>query len=505
MAYTVSINGQSVFVASTTLQGDRAIGQRSTASFAVHTSNTSTFFVDRSQVQIHDEGGTLVFSGYLDLPKWQQPGWQASLDHILTCIDQHWLADKRVVGAVYTNMSVAQIAQAIWSNFLQPEGVTIGQIYDPNNPPVVSTSTLCNTTLLVQASSATIPSAVFAYCKVSEALDKLVEVASESGIPYYWHIDEQKQLWLVPYTYNVVAGTVDGTAIDAGPSSGLIPYVQDGNPLYRNTQYGTGGVNQTVPQTKTGIGDGTGNVTMDYDLYSLSAFYINGAAQTIGTKGQSGFAVYWAVGDPVIAQDSAARKLTAADTWEAIYVGQYPNVNVVTNNAQISYMASVDGSSGIVEEVDNDTTITSAGAGMIKESALLTRYGVQGQLFVFKTLDNSFAPGQLRTFNYGPLRLNSVQMLIEAVTFDDSQDGLTVWYQVSAVAGPYDTTWPLFFSKLLTNAAPLDAISVGSNSNVTLLQQFSATLAPTATLTATAYACPIVGASTFCGTGVIIC
>jgi hypothetical protein len=74
---------------------------------------------------------------------------------------------------------------------------------------------------------------------VTQALDALVKAASSStGVTFYWAIDQNKQLWFVPYGYVVNNTVVDGTHIDQVRNP---PYVNRANPLYRNTQHVMGG------------------------------------------------------------------------------------------------------------------------------------------------------------------------------------------------------------------------------------------------------------------------
>src|SRR5258708_33346591 len=118
-----------VFVVAGTLSINSTIGKRSTASFTVKTDN-NTHFQQYQQVWIYDTTNTLIFSGYISQPKETKPGFQPVLEHTITCIDQHFLADKRVVAASYTNKSPGFIVTDIFNNILAAEGVTIGQIYD---------------------------------------------------------------------------------------------------------------------------------------------------------------------------------------------------------------------------------------------------------------------------------------------------------------------------------------------------------------------------------------
>jgi hypothetical protein len=483
--YNVVIDGNAVTTLAGTLQIQNTIGKRSQASFTVH-SDTNTHFLQYQQVQIYDASGTLVFNGYITQPKEQKPGFQSSLIHTITCVDQHYLADKRRVVASYINKTCGYIVHDLINNILSQEGVTVGEIDDGLTPSLTLYPGL---SLYPGGSIGLIPSATFVYCKVSEALDALAKQASASGIPYYWQIDQNKKLWFVPYTAVVNSTLVDGTQIEQVQSPCT---VQRANPTYRNGQYVIGGYQQTVTQTETRNGDGnTQSWTMGYQLAAAPTITVNGVSKTVGLKGASGYNYYWAQGDPVVTQDSSGTKLTSSDTLQVVYVGQYPSIVYAQNDGQIAYQASIDGTSGIIEDVEQDDTLTSLSNGLSEAGQLLTRYAQQGVQLQFTTMQTGFSQGQLVTVNLPMHGLYSAQMLIESVQASDQIDGINIWYTVTAVQGPYDTSWVDFFSALLKQQQLSNSINVGVGTPISILQTFTGSLSLSANLTATVFACPI--------------
>ena len=412
------------------------------------------------QIRVFADGqATPTFSGYLTSPQETKPGFQPLLLTQLTAIDQHYLADKRIVATVYRNQTCGFIVQDIVTNILAAEGVTVGQI----------------------APGAIVPVANFGYVKVSDALDALVVAASASGVPHYWMIDANKQIWFVSYAA-IVGPAVDGTLIDSGYLSGVVPSVIRANPNYRNWQYAVGGVQQTGTNDETRQGDSqTRSFTYNYPLAQApTIFTLNGVTKTLGLKGQTGFQYYYAIGDPVIAQDSGQTILVSTDRLRMVYVGQVPAVFQANNASQIAAQAQIDGTSGINEAVLTDNTITTASDGNSKVNAQLSQYSMQGELFQFATLDTSYVPGQLRAITYLPLGFFGTQMLITEVDTSDQQDGNNLWNTISAVIGPYDVTWVEFFSRLFKKNAIAASISLG----ITLPSHLapSKTLAPNTTL-----------------------
>lgn len=498
--YMVMIAGQPVTALAGTLSIECAIGRRSTANFTAYNPNTTTHFQQYQQVQIYDASSYMVFSGYITNPQEKKPGFRSSLITQIQCVDQHFLADKRIIAATYLNQTPAQIVQDIVTTILASEGVTVGQIYDPFPQLFVDTTTLTNTTTIVTQSSAAIPSAVFAYCTVAEALDALTQASSSSGVPYYWQIDQLKRLYFVPYT-QITGPAIDGTRIE---QKLYPPQVTRANATYRNTQYIIGGTAQTITQIETRMGDGnTQSFTMGYELSSTPIITVNGITQTVGLKGTTGFQWYWNQGENTLTQDSSQTKLATADTLTVTYIGQYPTVVSSGNPAQVTYESSLDGSSGIIEEVEEDATITSLAGGYQEAGNLLTRYGQGGTQLQFSTMQSGYVQGQYCPVSLAMFGL-STGMLLESVTIDD-RDSVNLWYTVNAVSGPYDQTWVDFLGSLIGTGQPMANLNVGVSQSLALLAPFTATLTPTATYSATVFACPIVNTSTLCGTGTIVC
>jgi len=451
-SYTATIGGQTVLVEGGTLRITRSVGRRSQASFTVQT-DAYTFFAQYQQVSIKDGSGVVVFTGYITQPSTQKPGFSLYLEHTITCVDQHYLADKRVFFGSFTNRTVGVIVTAIFNQVLIQEGVTIGQIDDG----VLPSPTTYPSPTLYPSGSGLVPQATFFYTNVAQALDQLAAWASISGIPYYWMIDHNKKFWFVKYTSIVNSTVVDGTLVE---EQLYPPTVVHANPAYRNTQYVTGGVSQVGPLTESRQGDGKLTTwTMTFDLASAPTISVNGASKYVGIQGTGNSQYYWAQGSKVITQDSSQAKLASTDTLSVTYTGQFPSTAVQSNPSQIAAQAALDGSSGINEQVTDDQTI--GNNALTEASALLNRNGNQGVQFKFSTMAAGYAPGQLITVDYGYLGFQNAKMLIESMDIED-KDGINIWYTITAVSGAFDTNWQTFFSRWLGYKVPANSINAGS-------------------------------------------
>jgi len=229
-------------------------------------------------------------------------------------------------------------------------------------------------------------------------------------------------------------------------------------------------------------------------------------SKSVGIKGvDTGKDFYWNAGDPTISQDSTGTKLTSSQTLSVTYIGEFPTVVTSRNDAQISYEKTSDGSTGIIEHVETDATITSLSGGYAKASQLLTRYGQQGIQAQFTMLQTGYAPGQLVPVNLPDFGLNNTSMLIETVSASDQQDGFNIWYTINAIRGPYDVNWVSFFKEILGSQQNSTNINVGVSQSLALVQSFSGGVTLSAVLTASTYSCPLPSTTLFPSTSLFPC
>lgn len=454
-----------------------AIGQRSTCKLVVRDDLGTARYAQGSAVYVYDNTGALIFGGIVQTDTIQKPSWGNLLLHSVACADWHYLADKRIVATSYANVTCGFMVNDLVTNFLASEGVTVGSI---QTGPTLSGSIAFN------------------YKTASYCLDKIATLAGFS-----WWIDASRQLWFIAPSTNLAPFTVDGSQVDDinHPLS-----LELTNPLYRNSQWIVGHKEVTTAQTETRKGDGTNRTfTMAYALHSVpSNIHVNaGAAQTIGINGvDTGKQWYWSKGSNQIVQDSSQTVLATTDTLSVTYVGEFAAVVYSQDGQQVAAQKTLEGagSSGVVEDVQTDTALTTSAQAFQLAASLLAKYATSGEILKFTTKTPGLMKGQLLTVNLGTPWALSGQFLIESVTI--RFDGLTQWwYDVSALAGPVNDTWVQFFTRLAAPASVVDDSSVGTSQSVALLQQFAAAWAWTAVLNATVTACalfPITFPKTLC-------
>lgn len=458
--YSVTIGrGIPVTNVAGTLSADNMIGQRGQASLTVKIDGTSTYYQQYQPVDFYDGSGVRYFQGFIAAPVETKPGYQSSLINTMTITDNHFLADKRVVfdsgttlAKVYTGKGFDYILQDLYNNILSAEGVTIGSFGNGLSP---STTLSPSTSLAPAGPYSVIPLASFNYATMAQVCDALVKAASASGVQFYWFIDQNKQFWFQPYN-TTIGPTVDGTKIDRVRKP---PRVTRAQPLYRNTQYVAGGTSPVGPYFLYFSG-GANNWICNWPLAQAPQIWLNGNVASVGILGaSSGKQFYYSVGSPTITPDPT-NNTVSTDTIEVEYYGQFPNTFSQTNSTEVTNQRAIDGTSGIIESVLKDTQITSSVNGFSEASQLLTEYCLRGKKFEFTTQESDFAIGQLITVNYSPLGFSGTTMLVAGVHVDDS-DGLNIWFTITAVVGPYDTTWAQFFGKVLQQTEQSSSINVG--------------------------------------------
>ena len=163
------------------------------------------------------------------------------------------------------------------------------------------------------------------------------------------------------------------------------------------------------------------------------------------------------------------------------------------------------GTSGKVEDMTEDTSLITQDAAFAEAAALLAKYGQKAVTLQFQTQRAGLSPGQLLTVTIPQHGFAAAQFLIQSIRVTD-EDGQIIWYDVTAIQGPVNQTWVQFFGQLVTNAnMSSQSLSVGSSTSLVIVASITGSITPTAAYTATVYACPICGPSTFCGPSTIVC
>ena len=440
MAISAYISGVKVVILRGSVRVDKRIEERDVASFVVVDATSSFSAVRGMPVELYDSTPTLIFSGFIATPEKARIAPGFGLLHDITCMDNHYLADKRLVTESYVSgLTPEFIINDIYEKYLIPEGVTLGSI---------------------EATGLTLSGALFNYVKVSDAYDAIKELCGT----FIWFLDEFKKLYFIART-TAAAWHLDGATHQAIQGSVRL---STGNPLYRNFQYVWGGTGITVPLTLVFKGDGVlKTFTLGYPLAKVpSSITVESRvpeAQTIGIKGiDTGKDVYWSKGDPVIVFTVAPE---SGKNVTAIYQGQFPLISAAVDSAAITARQAIEGGTGIVEDIVREAWHESSESSRESAKAKLTQFCQDAEKFIYDTHDSGLLPGRLQNITYPPFGFAAHPMLIASVLITAEGDLIT--YRVSCITGPSMGSWSQFFSRLLKRQD--QAIRIGGDLLLKLL------------------------------------
>ena len=408
----------------------------------------------------YDTPDTRLFSGFIDSVESMRVTPSGAMYHKIICVDNHYLADKRLVAESYTDKTAKYIVEDISSTYLSDEGVEDRDIQ----------------------TGPTIKEAIFNYVSVSDCFDALAEQAG-----FIWEIDENKKLYFIDRSTNAAPWAFTNLkAINT-------PALTGGNPLYRNSQYIRGGKGTTSQQTANFTGAGVAqSVACSFPMAKVPAVTVDGNVQTVGIKGlDTAKDCYWSKNDPIIAFDTApGNTLVVVIT----YYGLFDILTLAENTNEIEALKAMEGGgTGYVDAMDSEPKLTDSDAVMDAGEAKLSVYAGAGKRFAYKTTDGKLKPGQLQSITYSPFGFSGEDMLIESVII--TADGEFITYDVTAIQGPSMGGWSNLFKRLAQ--ATFDTVNIGSNQLLIILKKEAEKWAWSESVDKTVFACSVPSATLY--------
>jgi len=362
---------------------------------------------------------------------------------------------------LYTNGGIA--GSRYYQLWMQPQGdyvsgnpqgdtVTGNFVYtrlrlatvDPSVTPQVEDVTTFALNPQIGAGSI-VPNATYNSSFVSKNFDDLAKQSN-----YSWYVDTNLNVVFRAFA------TVASPWILQSTASGIASYsdievnsdleLDVENDLYRNRQIILGAEDTINPPTAIFVGDGnTHSFTIGYPLASVPVIAVNGFPQAVALKGSNNANWYYAIGDPVIEQDSNDIVLENADTLAITYTGLFTTTVIVDNLAEQAARQAIEGGTGIVESVEDYT-----GKGLSKDAAiqladqLLARYSIAGRTIIFDTSRNGLAIGQVLSIylpEHGIWDASFYIQEIEITLRKGIGDTQIWWYKVTASELPKKSSW----------------------------------------------------------------
>jgi len=408
-------------------------------------------------------GGGLIYAGYVDSAKEVRvaPG---VLFHTIECVDNHYLADKRIVASGWENTTAGQIVRDVLNGWLAQEGVTEGEIHE--GPLILE--------------------AVANYRPASEVIEAIAEKAG-----FIWWIDQHRRLYFVDRATYAAPWEATGDGLQDVE-------VELQNHAYRNRQFIRGVRDVTDPQVEVKRADGVAtSFTVGFPIAKVPTVEVSfdggktWTPQTVGIKGvEEGKDWYWSKGDHVITQEYNVDPLPEGALIRITYQGEFDVVVLAEDNAAIEELRQVEGiSSGIVEDVADEMNLNSAEAAFQLANAKLRQYATIGRIIRYKTRRPGLRPGQIQRVALAEHNLYG-DLLIERVTA--TTEGPIVWYSVQAVQGTGTGSWTKLFAMLARRGqAFVERVNIGEAKTVVILHQVEEAVMWREQVAQIVHACPV--------------
>ncbi len=473
ISYEINSVDKTAYIKAGSFRVSKTINGRATASVTIRDPAGAYRPEIGHSFEVYD-GATLVWGGSVDdLPE-EQPVGTSMLQYVsVSLVDNHELADRRLVAETYESDTAGDIVTGIITNYLAAEGITAGTIQ----------------------TGITIQKAVFNYIPASRCLD---EICTLTG--FQWRINADKSLDFFD------RATYTGTALTASSGAMRLRVKRDKR-SYRNRQYVRAGYEIATAETRNYVGDGNTQVfNFPLPLAAEPTITLGAAAQTVGIRGlETGHDWYWQKSDKTVSQDIGSAAPGAGVVVAVTGQGYIPIMVVADSPEQIEARKAISGGTGLYENLENRSEIDTDDAALEYSSGLLRKYAAIQKAVMFDHY-TAYEPGQLVTVTLAAHGISAEQMLVSDVTVvvQPTSAGEIFLYQVKLVSGENLGGWVQFFKKLVERTA---SFTIRENELLVKLLTFADTAnlpVTTDSMTYSIHQYLLCSTTTICGTAVII-
>jgi len=400
-----------------TINKQDVLNQRTTCSFRL-VDTTASYRPQIGQSAVLKLNGTKIFGGIIS--NLNEASLHRSilwLAYDVVCVAYDQLFDRRRVAEIYENETVENVIFDIVDNFVTGESITTASVN----------------------ASVSITKAIFNYRKASDCLDELAEL-----IGYSWYVDFDKDLNFFERSANTAPFALTDTSGNYRNIQ-VIKNIDD----YRNTQYVRAGQDITDPRTENFVGDDARRSwTLKYPVAKVpSAITVGTSSQTVGIFGvETGKDFYWNKGEKQIVQDDSGTTLSSTDNLDITYQGLFPIIVQAIKDTEISDRATIEGGSGIYEDVQDELNIDVDDYAEERAVSLLRKYGEIQTRVEFETDTYGLKAGQLISITNTIHNLNETFLISNVYMSDLTQEIMR--YQVTALSGEKIGGWVDFFKKM---------------------------------------------------------
>lgn len=297
---------------------------------------------------------TTIFWGILGIPK--SPKYTTGNEwrvYKMTAGNGNSLLAYRVINEAFRNYTVTEIVQALFTNYIAEEGITLGEISDIE--------------IKVKIYSA-------ADFNLQDALNELAELCGAA-----WTITADRKFYFtVQEEFNAFPVIIDKTALP-------ISEFQHTTKAYkqRTIQYISGATNTTIPQTETFTytGDTGTGFELSFGINERPTITINDEPVDPSRIGVAGLDYsdpdIWftfAYNSKTISYNSQSAALETGDIVKITYIGIYSIRIAAENTRKINEIATLTGTSGKREIVTSLTGVRSQEDAVAAANSLLEKF-----------------------------------------------------------------------------------------------------------------------------------
>jgi len=274
-----------------------------------------------------------------------------SKNYKLTLQSLDSLFNNRLVSESFTKATTEEIITTVFNNYIADEGITLGkistggQLYKEYN---------CS------------------YTQLSQVLSELAEVI---GASYYVSADK-KFYFLTRDSFESITAPEHISELSLEEETGDI----------RTVQIVTGASEETSSQTENKYWEtGLSTMILGYQVSTITGITINAISAGVGLLGvdeddATKTFLYQKGSNVLTINSNATVKPAGGQNVVVVYNGYYDIIVTNTNDSLKSEITALNGSSGIIEKILTDTTITTFADADLKATGLLSQYGERDRI-----------------------------------------------------------------------------------------------------------------------------
>lgn len=379
------------------------------------------------QIDIY-ENNILIYSGKIDEPEMRKIDQHPIIGVRIICVDHHKICDRIFVNQSFPKYEISYLVKLIIDTYLTDDGIW----YD-------------NDSIQYSGSFVSI-NCPYIYCSV--VFDELAAL-----INWQWKVGPDKKFYFDDRTVQLGPKL---TEFDNHKAGSL--YVRDDMSDYRNKQIlrNLNVLTDELIETASPTPDNNRSYYVRFPLNSKPKIYVTTNENDPPDEDEidprfvginvisEGMQWYWSKNSNTVTQDQQESDIVPPYKVVLKYVGQY-NIDIVkSDNTAISQRQSIEGGSGLYEEIEDGSYIESIRTGEIKARSLLLQYCRNVRKITVSSYNHKWESGQVCEVVIPTYNINN-DYLVSNLSIQDKSHGLL--RTATLVDGQNVGSWVKFFKK----------------------------------------------------------